>query len=401
MKYVHDLSVHSRHVMVRADFNVPLDAARAITDDSRIIGVLPTLNYLLEQQAKVILISHLGRPKGRKVPEMSLKPIAERLSELLRCRVEMAPDCIGPETEARTAGLQPGEVLLLENLRFHAGETENDPAFARSLASMCDVYVNDAFAVSHRENASVCAVAEFAPAAVAGLLLKKEIAYFQRALQAPERPLAAIVGGAKVSSKLNALKNLLGKVDKLIIGGAMANTFLKSSGCDVGSSLVEADLLSAAAEIRQAAAARGVRLYLPVDVVAAVEMAARPAVKIVPAAEIPDGWMALDIGPATVRLFAEALYDVKTIVWNGPMGVFEIDAFSRGTLAMVEHVAAAHALTIVGGGDTDAAVHRAGLAERISFISTGGGAFLALLEGKTLPGIAALERAAAANATAR
>jgi phosphoglycerate kinase len=352
---------------------------------------LPTLRYALAQKARLILCSHLGKPKGKRVSSFSLAPVAAALSGQLGQPVKLAPDCIGPEVETIVAAMQDGEVVLLENLRYHAGEEANDPEFARQLAALAEVYVNDAFAVSHRAHASVAAVTAYFPESkAAGLLLQKEMDYFNRAMSEPVRPLAAIVGGAKVSSKLGALENMLAKVDCLLIGGAMANTFLKSQGLDMGASKVEDDLLEAARQILARASEKGVKVYLPVDVIAADRFAPDAVCKQVTVQDIPAGWMALDVGPATVTLFAEALADAKTIVWNGPLGAFEMDAFSRGTMALAHVVASGHALSITGGGDSNAAVKKSGEAANISYMSTGGGAFLELMEGKTLPGVAAL-----------
>lgn len=390
MKTVKQIDIEEKRVLFRVDFNVPLDSQQNITDDTRIRAVLPTLRYALDNRARVIVASHLGRPKGKVVPEMSLAPVSKRLGRLLEQNVKMASDCIGPEVEAAVAALAPGEVLLLENLRFHPEETANDDRFAGALARLCDVYINDAFAVSHRKNASVEAIARHVPVCGAGFLLQRELEYFRKAMADPQRPLVAIVGGAKVSSKLTALENMMRHVDKFIIGGAMANTFLRSKGFSLGRSMVEPDLVDAAAEIIRQAQQRGVKFYLPVDVVVADRMDPKAQIKIVPIQEIPEQWMALDIGPATSLLFNQALYDAKTIVWNGPMGVFEMDAFSRGTTALVHSVANSFALSIVGGGDTDVAIHKSGEADRITYISTGGGAFLQLLEGKTLPAVEAL-----------
>lgn len=394
MKTIRDIDISGKRVFIRVDFNVPLDRQQRITDDSRIRAALPTIVYAREKRAKLILASHLGRPKGKPVQEFSLSPVAERLGDLLDTNVRMAKDCLGEAVTPLIAGMEPGDVVLLENLRFHAEEQENDDDFAHSLAAMCDVYINDAFAVSHRANASVVAITKFAPISGAGLLLKKEIDYISKAMADPRRPMAAIVGGVKVSSKLAALHNMLQHVDTVIVGGAMANTFLKSMGYAVGKSRVEEDRVAAAGEVMKMAVEKGVRFYLPVDVVVAPEPEAETPAKIVTAQEIPRDWMALDIGPATALLFREALQDVRTVVWNGPMGMFEIDAFSRGTTSMAAGVAAAHALTIVGGGDTVAAVNMAGETDRVAFISTGGGAFLEMLEGKTLPAVAALETSA-------
>jgi phosphoglycerate kinase len=392
MKTIKQIDIEEKRVLFRVDFNVPLDSQQNITDDTRIRAVLPTLRYALDNRARVIVASHLGRPKGKVVPEMSLAPVSKRLGRLLEQNVKMAPDCIGPEVEGAVAALAPGEVLLLENLRFHPEETANDDDFARALAKLCDIYINDAFAVSHRKNASVEAITRHVPVCGAGFLLQRELEYFRKAMADPQRPLVAIVGGAKVSSKLSALENMIQHVDKFIIGGAMANTFLRSKGISLGQSMVEPDLVDAAGEIIRQALARGVKFYLPVDVVVADRMDPKAQIKIVPIQEIPEQWMALDIGPATSLLYNQALYDAKTIVWNGPMGVFEMDAFSRGTTALVHSVANSFALSIVGGGDTDVAIHKSGEADRITYISTGGGAFLQLLEGKNLPAVEALER---------
>ncbi len=391
MKTIKDIDISGKKVFIRVDFNVPLDEYQNIMDDSRIRAVLPTLQYALDHNAKVIIASHMGRPDGKVVKELSLSPVAKRLGRFLEEDVIMAKGCVGPDVKALVDRMQPGDVVLLENLRFYREEQKNDDSFGKSLAELCDVYINDAFAVSHRENASVVAIAKYAPLSVAGFLLQKELDYFARAMADPRRPLVAVVGGAKVSSKIKALENMLHKVNKLIIGGAMANTFLKSIGWDMGQSKVELDLIDAAAFIIKKAADNGIKLYLPVDAVVASHLNEKAEVKIVPVQEIPKEWMALDIGPATSLLYNEVLYDAKTIVWNGPMGVFEIDAFSRGTFAMVESVANSYALSIVGGGDTDVAVHMAGETDRITYISTGGGAFLFLLEGKTLPAVAALD----------
>jgi phosphoglycerate kinase len=345
----------------------------------------------MDNGAVPVVASHMGRPKGKVVESLRLGPVAERLSALLERSVHLAPGCVGDAVSALIARTPPGEAVLLENLRFHPEEEANDPGFARALAGLCDVYVNDAFAVSHRSNASVDAIAGFASVAVAGFLLEKEISTFEKALKDPARPLAAIVGGAKVSSKLGALKNLLSHVDKLLIGGAMANTFLRAKGLETGRSLVEADLLESASGIMDDAVRRGVDLRLPSDVVVAAGLDAS-AGRPVAVDAIPADVMALDIGPESVRDFQSALDDCGTIVWNGPMGVFEKAPFSEGTMAMARAVAAAPAASIVGGGDTDAAIHRSGVADSISYISTGGGAFLRLLEGKPLPGVTALER---------
>lgn len=395
MKTIKDINLSGKRVFIRVDFNVPLDENNNITDDTRISSVLPTLKYAIENKAKLIIASHLGRPKGKVAPQFSLAPVAKRLATyVVDKEIRMAPDCIGAEVNYLISSMSEGDVLLLENLRFHPEEEKNDDDFAKKLAMLCDVYVNDAFAVSHRANASVVAITEHVPVSVAGFLLQKELDYFNKAMANPQRPLVAVIGGSKVSTKLAALENLIQRVDKLIIGGAMANTFLKSQGIDVGNSKVEEDLLEVAASTMKKAYERGIKLYLPVDGVAADSFSADAVTKNVPVAEIPNGWMFLDIGPATSLLFSEALNDAKTIIWNGPLGAFEMDAFSRGTMAMVNSLANSYAMTIVGGGDTDMAVHKAGEADRMTFISTGGGAFLELLEGKALPAaVAALVKA--------
>ncbi|OIO56139.1 MAG: phosphoglycerate kinase [Alphaproteobacteria bacterium CG_4_10_14_0_2_um_filter_63_37] len=387
---INDVPLKGKRVFVRVDFNVPLDDHGNITDDTRIRAALPTINKILDEGAAVIVASHLGRPKGFD-PKQSLEPAAARLGRLLGIEVKMAPDCVGPEVEAMAKALKPGEVMLLENLRFHAGESRNDPEFAAQLAALGEVFVNDAFATAHRAHASNVGITTNLQPAVAGMLMVREIQYFERSMLKPIRPLAAILGGAKVSSKIGVVNALLEKVDKLFIGGAMSFTFLRAMGYEnLGASMIEEDWIDTAREAIAKAKTRGVKLYVPVDVVAASRYAADAETKVVPCDEIPPNWMGLDVGPATTLLFQEALADAKTIVWNGPMGVFEMDAFSRGTYAMVHAVANAHALTIVGGGDTDVAVHRSGEQSKFSYMSTGGGAFLELLEGKQLPGLTAL-----------
>jgi phosphoglycerate kinase len=391
MKTIKDIAIAGKRLLIRVDFNVPLDKQQQITDDSRIQAVLPTLKYALSQNARIIVASHLGRPKGKVAPEFSLKPAAERLSVLLNRPVQLAADCVGEPVVAMVTAMKPGDIVVLENLRFHPDEEKNADAFAKSLAGLCDVYVNDAFAVSHRANASVEAITRFAPLSVAGFLLKNEIDYFNKAMTTPERPLVAVIGGAKVSSKLAALENMLLHVDKILIGGAMANTFLRALGVSTGKSLVETELIETAGTILKKASEKSVKIYLPVDGITASQVEPTAISAVFPVQEIPQDQMILDIGPATSLLYAEALQGAKTIVWNGPMGVFEMAPFSKGTYDMVNHVIASGAITIVGGGDTDAAIHRSGKAGQITYISTGGGAFLELLEGKTLPGVAALE----------
>ncbi len=391
MRTLKDINTNGKKVLMRVDFNVPFADDGSISDDTRIRAVLPSINYLLKQGARLILCSHCGRPKGKRISKYSLAPIAARLTELLGKPIALAPDCLGAETKEMAQNLKDGEVLLLENLRFHAAEQNNEADFARELASLAEIYINDAFAVSHRAHASVAGVTDYLKIKAAGFLLEKEMDFFNRAIANPVKPLAVILGGAKVSSKLGAIRNMLDRVDVMIIGGAMANTFLKSQGFDVGKSLVEDDLLDTARELIDLARDKDIAFYLPVDCVAAGEFSTEAAGKTTTIYNIPKSWMALDIGPATSLLFREALTGVKTIVWNGPMGAFEIEQFSRGSLTMVEAVSASPALSIVGGGDTNALINQAGAADKISYMSTGGGAFLMLMEGKELPGVTALE----------
>lgn len=388
-KIITDVDVDKKRVFVRADFNVPLDENGIITDDTRIQKTLPTIRYLLDHQAAVILASHLGRPKGKVVEKYSLKPVAVRLSELLGIPVQMAPDCIGVETEAMAGALQPGQVLLLENLRFHGEEEKNDPEFSRKLASLADVGINDAFGCCHRAHASVAGIAAFLPMA-AGFLLEKEIRFIGGAVDHPAHPFAAIIGGAKVSDKIEVISNLLPKVDVMIIGGGMANTFLAAQGYGIGKSLVEADKIDLAKKLIAQAADEGKKLLLPVDVTVAEAFSNDAAHKVVPADAVPEGWMILDIGTKTQELFARELEPMKLIVWNGPMGVFEMENFAKGTESVARAVAHSQAVSIVGGGDSVSAVNKTGLADQISHISTGGGASLEYLEGKKLPGIESL-----------
>jgi phosphoglycerate kinase len=392
---IDDVVLRDKRVIIRADFNVPLDDSHQITDDTRIRSTLPTINRAVDDGAKVILCSHLGRPNGMFDSKYSLAPVAKRLGRLMGKDILFAPDCIGPAVEGLVAKMKPGDVLLLENLRFHQGEEENDDRFSKSLAALGDVYINDAFGAAHRAHASTVGITKFIPASAAGFLLKKEIEYLEGAVENPVRPFVAILGGAKVSGKIGVIENLGKRVDKVIIGGGMAFTFLKAKGLEIGNSLVENDMLDFAKGIEDHALSRGVKFYLPVDCVVAASHEPGAESKIVPVQEIPKGWYALDIGPASVKLFNLAVQNAKTILWNGPMGVFEIDAYARGTLAMAHAIADAYALTIVGGGETALAVHRAGESENMSFISTGGGAALELLEGKQLPGLTALPDRAA------
>jgi phosphoglycerate kinase len=387
---IDSLDLRNRTVIVRADFNVPLDDSLQITDDTRIRSTLPTINRAVDEGAKVILCSHLGRPKGKSDPRYSLAPVAKRLQRLLGKEVAFAPDCVGPAVERMVARMNPGDVLLLENLRFHSGEEQNDDAFAQALAKLGEVYINDAFGAAHRSHASVVGVPKLVKDAAAGYLMKKEIEYLEGAVANPMRPFVAILGGAKVSGKIGVIENLGKRVDKVIIGGGMAFTFIKAMGLEIGNSMVEDDMLEFAKGVQEHAFSRGVKFYLPVDCVVAAGRDAGAETKIVPVQEMPKGWYGMDIGPASGKLFSEAIQNAKTILWNGPMGVFENDAFARGTLSVAHAVANAYALTIVGGGDTALAVHRAGESESMSFISTGGGATLQLLEGKELPGLAAL-----------
>jgi len=387
---IDDVVLRDKRVIIRADFNVPLDDSHQITDDTRIRSTLPTINRAVDDGAKVILCSHLGRPNGTFDPKYSLAPVAKRLGRLMGKDILFAPDCIGPAVEGLVAKMKPGDVLLLENLRFHMGEEENADIFSKALGALGDVYINDAFGAAHRTHASIVGITKFIPASAAGFLLKKEIEYLEGAVENPVRPFVAILGGAKVSGKIGVIENLGKRVDKVIIGGGMAFTFLKAKGLEIGNSLVENDMLDFAKGIEDHALSRGVKFYLPVDCVVATSHEPGAESKIVPVQEIPKGWYALDIGPASVKLFNEAVQNAKTILWNGPMGVFEIDAYARGTLAMAHAIADAYALTIVGGGETALAVHRAGESENMSFISTGGGAALELLEGKQLPGLTAL-----------
>jgi len=387
-----DLSVQGKKVLVRVDYNVPLNEQNAITDDTRIRETLPTINYLLERGAALVLCAHLGRPKGQPDPKYSLKPIAKRLEELLRRPVQMAPDCVGPEVEKLAQGLQPGGILLLENLRFHPEEEANDPSFAKKLASLTDVFVQDAFGAVHRAHASTAGVAAILPSA-SGLLLAKEIYFLTKAMENPEKPFIAILGGSKVSDKIAVIDNLLEKVNGLAIGGAMAYTFLKAQGIGIGLSKVEEDKVELAKNTLKKAQEKHIQVFLPLDHVVVDQVDAKAAFEITPDRTIPDGKIGVDIGPTTIKALATLLSKAKTIVWNGPMGIFEMPPFAAGTLGVAKALAEATkrgAITIVGGGDSVAAVKQAGLADELSHISTGGGASLEFLEGKTLPGIAAL-----------
>jgi phosphoglycerate kinase len=384
-KTIKDIEVKGKRVLVRVDFNVPL-AEGKVVDDTRIRAAIPTIEYLLERGAKVILISHLGRPKGKVVPELRMDPVAERLSEILGRAVEKLDNCVGDEVKEAVERMKPGDIILLENTRFHPEERANDPDFSRRLAELADLFVNDAFGTAHRAHASNVGVANYLPT-VAGLLMEREMSFLGKAIESPERPFIAILGGAKISDKIGVIENFLKKVDFLLIGGGVANTFFKAKGYEVGESLVEEESLGVAEEMLERG---GERLILPVDVVVADKFAADAESKVVALDEVPPDWRILDIGPKTVELFKEKLVGAKTVVWNGPMGVFEFPKFSEGTRAVAEALAELDATTIVGGGDSIAAVEQAGIAESITHVSTGGGATLKFLEGKELPGIEVL-----------
>lgn len=384
-KSVKDIDVKGKKVLVRVDFNVPIKDGK-ITDDTRIRAALPTINYLIDQGAALILCSHLGRPKDEPDPAYSMKPVAEYLGEMLNKKVAFAEDCIGPKAEAAAAALKTGDVLVLENTRFHKEEKKNDPEMARQLASLADVFVNDAFGSAHRAHASTEGVTKFLPS-VAGFLLEKEIQYLDQAIENPKRPFVAILGGAKVSDKIGVIKNLLTKADTVLIGGGMANTFFKAQGYPVGDSLVEDEALDTARELVKEG---GAKLRLPVDMVIADKFDNDAQTKVIDAGPVPDGWRILDVGPETVANFSKVISEAGTVVWNGPMGVFEISNFAKATFAVAQAVADSHAISIIGGGDSAAAIAQSGLADKISHISTGGGASLEMLEGIQLPGLAAL-----------
>jgi phosphoglycerate kinase len=388
-KTIEDIDVEGKKVLVRVDFNVPLDEKGNITDDTRIRAALPTINYLIERGAIVILVSHLGRPKGKVQERLRMDPIAQRLAELLDKEVIKTDDCIGDEPKQAIEDMREGDVLLLENVRFYPGEEANDPEFSKQLAELADVYVNDAFGTAHRAHASTVGVAEFLPA-VSGFLMKKELEYLGKALENPERPFVSILGGAKVSDKIGVIKNLLTKVNYLLIGGGMAFTFLKAKGLEIGRSLLEEDKLSLAGELIKEAEDKGVKLLLPVDVVVAPELKPDAPYKRVKVEEIPPDWMGVDIGKETVEEFSNIIKQAKTVVWNGPMGVFEMEPFAAGTKGIASALAESGAVTIIGGGDSAAAVEQLGYADKMTHISTGGGASLEFLEGRELPGVKAL-----------
>lgn len=391
MKYIDQIDLKDKRVFLRVDFNVPMDKEGNVTSDKRVRASVPTINYALEKGAKLIIASHLGRPKGKRVEEMSLKSVVKVLSGLLQKEVMFLDDCVGEKVVQAVNNMKKGDIILLENLRFHPGEDKNDAEFAKQLAALCDIYIDDAFAVSHRAAASNSAITEFVTTCAAGFLLKNEVEYFKKAMVNPAHPLVAIIGGAKVSDKIGLLESLIEKVDKILIGGGMAFTFLRAAGYETGKSLCEEDMLDTARKIVDKAKQKNVQFLLPVDAVIAQSTTADAEVKVCGVKEISKDWIGLDIGPATISLFSDALQGVKTIIWNGPMGMFELAPFSKGTFALAQAVADSGALSIIGGGDTDMAIKKAGLSAKMSYISTGGGAFLEWLEGKTLPGIAALE----------
>ncbi len=389
-KTIKDVDVRSKRVLVRVDYNVPLDANGNVSDDKRITASLPTINYLLEQGARIILCSHLGRPKGEVKKEFSLAPVAKRLKELLpSVNIYFASDCIGEEAERKAAALKDGEILLLENLRFHKEEEKNDPEFAKKLASLAEIYVSDAFGTVHRAHASTAGVATYLPA-VAGFLIGKELSIMGGALENPERPFVAILGGAKVADKIGVITNLLNKCDTLLIGGGMAYTFLKAMGYEIGDSLLDAESIDLAKQLMETAKQKGVKLLLPVDTVVAKAFAADAEHMTVASNAIPAGWQGLDIGEKTRELFAAEIKNAKTVIWNGPMGVFEFPEFAKGTEAVAKACAECGGTTIIGGGDSASAVKKLGYADKMTHISTGGGASLEFLEGKVLPGVAAL-----------
>jgi phosphoglycerate kinase len=391
IRTIDQIDLKGKRVFIRVDFNVPMDEENRVTDDTRILLSLPTIRFAREASGKVILASHLGRPKGKKDPKFSLAPVAERLSQLLGIKVALATDCIGEEVQKQIGGMGEGEILLLENLRFHPEEEKNEEGFSKALASLCDVYVNDAFGTAHRAHASTEGMTRFVKIVAAGFLMMREVESLEKALVSPQKPFVAILGGAKVSDKIGVIQNLLDRVTTLLIGGGMAYTFLKAEGFQIGKSLVEEDQIGFSLNLLEKAKGK-IKFFLPSDHIAAERMDVQAKREIVKNDKIPSGWVCLDIGPETVKTFSEEIKSAKTIVWNGPMGVFEMEPFSQGTFAIAKAIANSSAFSIVGGGDSVAAVNKAGVADRISHISTGGGASLEFLEGKKLPGIEALRR---------
>jgi phosphoglycerate kinase len=391
IRTIDQIGLKGKRVFIRVDFNVPMDEKNRVTDDTRILLSLPTIRFASEASGKVILASHLGRPKGKKDHKFSLAPVAERLSQLLGIKVALATDCIGEEVQKQIGGMREGEILLLENLRFHPEEEKNEEGFSKALASLCDVYVNDAFGTAHRAHASTEGMTRFVKIVAAGFLMMREVESLEKALVSPQKPFVAILGGAKVSDKIGVIQNLLDRVTTLLIGGGMAYTFLKAEGFQIGKSLVEEDQIGFSLNLLEKAKGK-IKFFLPSDHIAAERMDVQAKREIVKNDKIPSGWVCLDIGPETVKTFSEEIKSAKTIVWNGPMGVFEMEPFSQGTFAIAKAIANSSAFSIVGGGDSVAAVNKAGVADRISHISTGGGASLEFLEGKKLPGIEALRR---------
>ena len=391
IRTIDQIELKGKRVFLRVDFNVPLDEKNRVTDDTRILLSLPTIRFVSKAGGKLILASHLGRPKGRRDPKFSLAPVAERLSQLLGGKISLATDCIGEEVQKQIGGMKEGEILLLENLRFHPEEEKNDEVFSKALASLCDVYVNDAFGAAHRAHASTEGMTRYVKTVAAGFLMMKEVESLEKALLNPPKPYVAILGGAKVSDKIGVIQNLLDKVNTLLIGGGMAYTFLKAEGFQIGKSLVEEDQIGFSLNLLEKAKGK-IKFLLPSDHIAAERMDVQAKREIVKNDQIPSGWVCLDIGPETVKTFSEEIKSAKTIVWNGPMGVFEMEPFSQGTFAIAKAIASSSAFSIVGGGDSVAAVNKAGVADQISHISTGGGASLEFLEGKKLPGIEALKK---------
>lgn len=392
LNYIDHINIDNKRVMLRVDYNVPYDKQMRITDDSRITATIPTIEYCLQNNAKIVIVSHLGRPRGKIKPELSLKPVAERLSEILNRPVKFIDATLGPETISLTREMAAGEIILLENIRFYPGEEKNDRAFGELLSLHCDIFINDAFATAHRGHASNYAITEFLDTVAAGLLLKNEIEYSQKTIENAQKPFGAIIGGAKVSTKIDAIKNIIDKIDFLLIGGGMAFTFLKAQGYSIGSSLLEPNLVDTANEILLGVKKNKVEILLPVDIVGAEEFDNDAEYSIYSIDNIPDNIIGLDIGPKTIKAFTEKINGAKTVIWNGPMGAFEMPNFANGTNEIAKILANADCFSVVGGGDSVTAINKAGVADKISYISTGGGAFLEILEGKTLPGIAALEK---------